>query len=175
MSFLGMAKTAALWLWQIPQNLVGAFIILVNIRSFRKGYFVVYTDKNGTEHKSFVHNKGTLDLHSDIINISLMIPMYTVKHLCDCGISLGRRIIIDSDSRISEDTVRHEYGHQKQSVYLGWLYLIVVGIPSVCGNIIDRVFHKEWTSKERVRWYYSRFPENWADRLGGVEIRLAVH
>lgn len=168
MKFFNTVKTVLLWLWQIPQNLIGACIILVNLKSWKKGYFIVYTDGKGTVRSGFVHNKETLDLHSDIMNISLMVSVYTVKHLFNCGISLGRRIIIDSDSRMTESTVRHEHGHQIQSLYLGWLYLIVIGLPSICGNIIDRTMHKKWTVKERIKWYYSQPWEKWADRLGGA-------
>jgi hypothetical protein len=51
---------------------------------------------------------------------------------------------------------------------LGWLYLPLVGLPSIIGNIWDRLFHKKWSSDRREKWYYSRYPENWADKLGGV-------
>lgn len=78
------------------------------------------------------------------------------------GISLGEYIIIDKRF-CGEKTVRHEYGHTKQSRMLGPLYLILVGIPSV-------VFH--WLTRFgvlEVSKYYQRYPENWADRLGGVD------
>lgn len=168
MKFLAIIKNILLWLWQLPQNFVGAGILLANFRNKKKGFFIVYSDKNSVLHKGFIHNKETLDLHRDIITVVTKIPMYTVKHLCNCGISLGKRIIIDSDSRLTENTVRHEYGHQKQSLYLGWLYLILIGLPSVCGNIIDRTLHRKWSINERIEWYYSQPWEKWADKLGVV-------
>lgn len=172
MGFLKIVKNVALWLWQLPQNFIGACILLVNLESRQKGFFIVYTDNSNNFHKGFVRNSETLSLHSDIITVHLKIPMYTVKHLCNCGISLGKRIIIDSDSKINENTVRHEYGHQRQSLYLGWLYLILIGLPSACGNITDRTLHKKWSIKERNRWYYSQPWEKWADSLGGVPERF---
>ncbi|MCP4159103.1 MAG: hypothetical protein GY760_03435 [Deltaproteobacteria bacterium] len=75
------------------------------------------------------------------------------------GISLGEIIIIN---REDEKTIKHEYGHSKQSEYLGWLYLIIVGLPSITKNIISRI------NKTYALNYYKRFPEKWADRLGGV-------
>lgn len=74
------------------------------------------------------------------------------------GISLGRYIIINQWS--SEKTVKHEYGHTLQSKKLGWLYLLLVGLPSI--------LHAALCSCKRHS-YYDVFPENWADKLGGVK------
>ena len=82
------------------------------------------------------------------------------------GVSLGQYIIVKRYCR--NDTIRHEKGHQKQSLILGPLYLIIIGLPSACGNIIDRVFHKKWSRQKRLDWYYSLPWEAWADKLGGV-------
>ena len=83
------------------------------------------------------------------------------------GVSLGNYIIFGgSPSKIS---IKHEKGHQKQSLYLGWLYLILIGIPSFFGNIWDRIAHKKWPLADRIRWYYNQPWEKWADTLGGVE------
>ena len=54
---------------------------------------------------------------------------YTVKRLEDRAVSLGDYIIFDSDKRVTQTKIKHERGHQKQSLYFGWLYLIVIGIP----------------------------------------------
>lgn len=64
----------------------------------------------------------------------------------------------------SDDTLDHEIGHAKQSMRLGPLYLLVVGLPSFVRAVV-------WTfDKSRKRAdYYKGFPENWADKLGGVE------
>lgn len=74
------------------------------------------------------------------------------------GISLGRYIIVSQWS--SSTTIMHEYGHCRQSQMLGWLYLIVVGLPSlVWAGIHER------TGKS----YYWFYTEKWADRLGNVK------
>jgi hypothetical protein len=67
-------------------------------------------------------------------------------------------------------TLSHEYGHCRQSRILGPLYLPVVGLASaVCNNLWSRLMHGGWSYEKQTAWYYSRFPEKWADRLGGVE------
>ena len=95
-----------------------------------------------------------------------VIGIYTVSNFFHAGISLGDYIIFDSRIELSEIDVLHEYGHQLQSRFLGPLYLLIVGIPSLIGNIYSRVKNKS------DAWYYSRFPENWADKLGGVNSRI---
>ena len=83
------------------------------------------------------------------------------------GISLGNYIILGKmDSGID---MKHEYGHSIQSRYLGPLYLLIIGLPSACGNLWDRWFHKKWYWEDREKWYYNLPWEKWADKLGGVK------
>lgn len=89
-------------------------------------------------------------------------------HFFDSAVSLGHFIIGELDSFGVED-YRHENGHRMQSRILGPLYLPVVGIVSLARNIMDRLFHRNWTYERRCEWYYGGFPEKWADRLGGVD------
>lgn len=84
------------------------------------------------------------------------------------GISLGRFIILpwkyrNNSSSYVRDAISHEYGHTRQSLYLGWLYLPVIGIPSVTWAWL----HSSFRCLDAVS-YYSFFTERWADRLGGV-------
>lgn len=100
------------------------------------------------------------------------VAVYYTSNVAGCGVSLGKYIILDYKGyhkRHVPNTYNHEHGHQKQSLYLGPLYLIIVGLVSaLCNNVWDRLFHRKWSSRKRNKWYYSRFPENWADKLGGV-------
>ena len=82
------------------------------------------------------------------------------------GISFGNYIIINREDR--GDDMRHEYGHSIQSRILGPLYLIIIGLPSLAGNLYDRIAHKKWSWEASCKWYYSQPWERWADRLGGV-------
>lgn len=91
------------------------------------------------------------------------IQYYLLKHVNDCGISLGNYIFLDSDRSVSEKAIKHEYGHQLQSKKLGWLYLIIIGVPSAIGNIIYRK-----TKFKPYGDYYKQPWEKWADELGNV-------
>ena len=76
------------------------------------------------------------------------------------GISLGRTIVVKRPYLYDPDTWNHEYGHTRQSVYLGPFYLFVVGLPSL-------LWAAYWTPDRGVS-YYSFYTEKWADKLGGV-------
>ena len=81
------------------------------------------------------------------------------------GVSFGEYIYVKRLVIASTQTVMHEYGHTRQSRMLGPLYLPLVGLPSVLRRL--------WAMKvvrplDRERWYYSGYPERWADRLSGV-------
>lgn len=122
-----------LYLWQLPQEIIGSFLVLI-LKGKQTKYGIT--------------------------------GIYTVPNLFHSGISLGDYIIFDGRIELSEIDVLHEYGHQLQSRFLGPLYLLIVGIPSLIGNIYSRVKNKN------DAWYYSRYPENWADKLGGVNSRI---
>ena len=77
------------------------------------------------------------------------------------GVSLGQYIFLDARRKKSK-SLPHELGHSRQSLILGPLYLIVVGLPSITMNILSRL------RVLRADRYYLRWPESWADRLGGV-------
>lgn len=84
------------------------------------------------------------------------------------GISLGRFIILPWKYRYNSssdvrDTISHEYGHTRQSLYLGWLYLIVIGLPSLLWAWAHSTF-----KRLREVDYYSFYTERWADDIGGV-------
>ena len=85
--------------------------------------------------------------------------VYIVPYFCAGGVSLGNYIFI-LDSGNIEFAIKHEIGHRRQSMMLGPLYLLVVGIPSVVFNIISKY------SYPFSKRYYQRFPENWANKLG---------
>lgn len=73
------------------------------------------------------------------------------------AVSLGKYIVMRR--KHSDKTYKHEHGHSKQSIILGPLYLIIIGIPSVIGNIVHRF----------IKFNYYKQPwEWWADKLGGV-------
>lgn len=75
------------------------------------------------------------------------------------SVTLGKYIFLSYSA--SENTKKHEVGHTKQSLMLGPLYLIIVGIPS----ILWASCHK-WIAPGKT--YHSFWCEKWANRLGGV-------
>lgn len=98
--------------------------------------------------------------------------IYTVYYApCfNSAVSLGQYVIIDPAwTRVSTDdlirVVKHEYGHSKMSKYSGIFYLLVVGLPYVTRNIMSRINSEKFSSE----WYYSGYPEDIADKLGGVK------
>ncbi|MBN1298812.1 MAG: hypothetical protein JW997_03900 [Actinobacteria bacterium] len=76
------------------------------------------------------------------------------------GLSLSFLIFINEKYKDNLAMIKHEYGHSIQSAILGWLYLPVVGLPSIIRAIIWNI------KKYRAQDYFRRFPENWADSLG---------
>lgn len=77
------------------------------------------------------------------------------------GLSLGHFMFVHTTS--NEKMTWHEYGHTLQSLYLGWLYLLIVGIPSL---LWASCFG--WYRKRKGVSYYSFYTERWADKLGDV-------
>lgn len=120
-----------LWIWQAPQNLVG-----LALRFWYRRRII-------SEHRF----RG--------------VPYFVVSKMPGGGISLGRTVIIRNNPfGIDWDAWNHEYGHTRQSIYLGPLYLLIIGIPSVLWLLYHRI--------DRRRSYYWFYTEKWADRLGGV-------
>jgi len=126
------------FIWQLPQNVFGLIVLLVNVRS---------------------HSKCSI----------AGIDYFKVKHCFDAGVSLGKFIFIDGDRQVTENTVKHEHGHQVQSMRFGPLYLLIVGLPSAVRNVYHRIAHRKWESLKKGEWYYSHWPENNADELGNVK------
>lgn len=128
-------KEIMLFIWQLPQNLLGLLLVW-----FYKPTRM-YTLDNGVE----IH----------------------YSHRMRGGISLGKYAIVnDGHYRLSladslkRNTVRHEaIGHTKQSRMLGWLYLIVIGLPSLIWAIVC------FDPKQ----YYKFYPEKWADKIAGIK------
>ena len=90
--------------------------------------------------------------------------VHHVRRLSSC--SLGRYILLRHlPYTNSTVTVMHELGHCRQSRALGPLYLLLIGIPSVAGNLLHRRFRFD---------YYSLPWEKSADRLGGVKRNRSI-
>ena len=131
-------KKVLLWLWQLPQNILGLLVILFT----RARYNDISYDK--------------------------LENFWLAKKGKPFGVSLGEYIIF-GPRPVSRESLKHEQGHRKQSRMLGPLYLLLIGLPSITGNIYDRIAHRNWGYLARVAWYYKQPWEAWADKLGGVK------
>ena len=132
-------KLTLLFFWEFPQNLLG--LIVLSVMKYKRRIINIEQDA----HRKYIETPHT-------------------------GVSLGWFIIWTPLGNrfpyLANDCRMHEYGHARQSVILGPLYLLIVGIPS-----LFRVAYSRWYRKKYGRtWenYFDGFPENWADRLGGV-------
>ena len=118
-----------LYIWQLPQNLVGLFM-LAWLRPEFSSVFRTSKIYYSTEMRG--------------------------------GISLGHYIFLNEKYWDGDgDSELHEYGHGRQSLYLGPLYLFVIGIPSI--------LWAAWWNESRGVSYYKFYTEALADKLGGVE------
>lgn len=75
------------------------------------------------------------------------------------GVSLGKFIFAPDD----EEMLSHEYGHTRQSLFLGPLYLPVVGIPSILWN---RLPYFRNIRRKKGKAYDSMLIERSATHLG---------
>lgn len=125
------------WTWEIPQTLLGFLVFLGFIISFQK------------------LGKAEWYKGRPIINFA------TTSWLS--GSSLGYFIFLPARFLKNRNKdIKHEHGHQIQSMILGPLYLFIVGIPSVINNLRAR------NNRKILLTYYERYPEKWADKLGKV-------
>lgn len=76
------------------------------------------------------------------------------------SVTLGNHIFLSP--RATDTTIRHEWGHTRQSLILGPLYLIVIGIPSIIWAATHRTIAPSTP-------YFNFFTEKWANRLGCVD------
>ena len=127
-------KEILLYIWQLPQNLIGLIMML-----FMKPYILKEKYKGIT---------------------------YVVSKKMSGGISLGNYVILSNsyrDKNRYQKVWNHEWGHTRDSIMFGPLYLIIIGLPSLIwawmyGTII----------KPTYNGYYKFYTEKRADRLGGV-------
>lgn len=119
-----------MYIWQLPQNIVGLVVRLIYNHKEAKS-----VSKDGIRYYYSPAMRG--------------------------GISLGNTVVLDARyyNDGSQTVEKHEYGHTRQSLYLGPLYLLVIGLPS----LIWAAFYSGPASG-----YYKFCTERWADRLGGV-------
>ena len=116
-------KRTLLWLWCLPQNLLGLAVIAVcNVRRVE-------------DHYEYSRAYGSL--------------------------CLGEFIFLSRADAHSARVLYHERGHREQSRRLGWLYLPIIGLPSLIWSGLFGGYRRRHGID-----YYDFFTERWADRLG---------
>ena len=80
------------------------------------------------------------------------------------GISLGCFIFLSKYSAKKETTIRHEYGHVKQSHMLGWFFLIVIGLPSILNAMFGF-----------TDCYHDFYPEKNANNVMGLKVKYGSY
>lgn len=129
------------WTWELPQTLIGALLLLfLKEKPLR---IIYYADQ-----KVYLYDRF------------------------NGGISLGYYTHLDwnakdhNNNTISEGlkrSIKHEAkGHGTQSKWLGPLYLLVIGLPSVIHCAIHNICGRKWD-------YYLFYTERSADRIAGIE------
>jgi hypothetical protein len=89
--------------------------------------------------------------------------LYTFAFECSKmigGISLGNFIFLSPVTAKKEESILHEYGHAVDSYNLGWLYLLVIGIPSL---LWAGIFSKG-------KCYYDFYTEKRANKNAGLKV-----
>lgn len=134
-------KEAALFVWQLPQNIVGLILVLF-YRPEKK-----LIAKNG----NYVYLSRYMPGGISLGKYSIISRLY--------GTGKTDEQIIDLD------VSKHEaIGHGTQSRYLGPFYLPVIGLPSIIwaglyGSFIPYTHNG----------YYVFYTEKWADKLAGIK------
>lgn len=126
-------------LWELPQNILGAIVYVAFW--IRSGIIKTDCEKG----RLFIETRST-------------------------GVSLGFFIFwTPSGNRFKHyinDCRMHETGHAIQSKLLGPFYLLIIGLPSFTRAVYSRYYYRKYG----MQWenYFNAFPENWADKLGGI-------
>lgn len=126
------------YIWELPQNLLG----LIIKKACKSDYYITF---NGV--KVYTWNKyGAISLGNFIF--------------------VEESAIENASDWYLENLIKHEYGHCLQSRKLGWLYLLVIGLPSFLWAQLGGK-HREKTGKS----YYDFYTERWANELGKADER----
>ena len=142
MSTTETAKKAAwlvasliMWIWQLPQNLVG-----LGVRAWYAG--------GAGSRRYEVRNKFGMRIE-----------------VTECGmrggISLGQTIVMHRCMRHDPLALPHELGHTMQSMMLGPAYLLIVGLPSIAWAGMKSA--GMWRGRDYYSFYTERWADKLSD------------
>ena len=130
------------WTWGFLQSALGLLNFVIHIHD--KHYFYHGALITEWKDKSSVSLGMFVFLTSEPYFYGKLKDEYTMEEL-------SRRLLV------------HEYGHTIQSLLLGPLYLIVIGIPSMFWGFLPALNQKR---KREGLSYFSFYTEKWANCLG---------
>lgn len=90
--------------------------------------------------------------------------IFEAEHMSG-GISLGCFIFLNKYNALKKLIIMHELGHTKQSHMMGWLYLIIIGIPSILWAWLGNC----------NKCYYDFYTEASANRLMGLGVNYSIY
>ena len=126
--------------WGILQTLLGLIMFIMHLKSKHYTYHgAIITEWN-------VKSSMSLGLFVFVTSEPYFAPKYEGQISVE---ELSNRLLV------------HEYGHTIQSLILGPLYLIVIGIPSTLWGFLGAKKRRD----EKIP-YGAFFTEGWANRLG---------
>ena len=131
---------AALFVWELPQNVLGGALLGVQLA------------RGNVRDVAFERERVMVRIDSVAVSLGLFV------------------FFTDGDNAfvpVGTENRDHEYGHSIQSRWLGPFYLLIVGVPSELRVAYALVYRA--LRGTRWGGYYDGFPENWADRLGKVD------
>lgn len=130
------------WTWGFLQTVMGAFLLLLHIRS--KHYF--YHGAVVTEWKA--NSSAALGMFIFVTKEPIFSQKLKREHSQE---ELRRRLLV------------HEYGHTVQSLLLGPLFLLVIGLPSALWAGLPAL---RKLRRKRGISYYALYTEKWANSWG---------
>lgn len=135
--------------WGIIQTILGLIVFIFNIKN--KHYFYNCTIVTEWKSKS---------------SVSLGLFVFITKEPYFCA-KLQDKYTKDE---LSDMLLVHEYGHTIQSLILGPLYLMVMGLPSTLWGFLPYCNNLR---KNKNVSYFSFFTERWANYLGEKALKKA--
>lgn len=124
------------YIWQLPQNLLG--VLWKNVKKESIITEISNDDLRSVEAKGYLMRAGG-------------------------AVTLGQYVFISQTYQDQSAVIRHECGHVKQSLILGPLYLIVIGIPSILHAWLN-----DYIGCDEEEGYSHFYTEEWADKLMGI-------
>ncbi len=129
-------------LWGLPQTLLGLFHFLAYLRS-----------------PHFWYHGALITLWPNKASVSLGLFVFVT----DDPAFYPKLQPLMTREEASARLLVHEYGHTVQSLILGPLYLLVIGIPSTVWGFCPMLVRKR---QRQQLSYFDFFTESWANRLG---------